>query len=90
MRLDMDTVEDMVIIHDYNGASFLKIDKNMKLASKTLIALFQVRIRVHTSCYLHFDRIITLNSLQRNFSFTFPGSLKQYAPFDSRNVFMYL
>lgn len=41
LRLDMDTVEDMVIIHDYNGASFLKIDKNMKLASKTLIALFQ-------------------------------------------------
>eukprot|EP01111_Echinosteliopsis_oligospora_P019627 TRINITY_DN9581_c0_g1_i1.p1 TRINITY_DN9581_c0_g1~~TRINITY_DN9581_c0_g1_i1.p1 ORF type:complete len:406 (-),score=105.25 TRINITY_DN9581_c0_g1_i1:99-1316(-) len=40
-QLDMDKIEDMVIIHDYNGASMLKMDANMKAASKTLIELFQ-------------------------------------------------
>jgi len=39
--LDMDNIENMIIVHDYEGVSFMKMDKNMKLASKTLIKLFQ-------------------------------------------------
>lgn len=42
--LDMDTVENMVVVHDYANASMFKIDKNVKLASNTLIKLFQVSI----------------------------------------------
>eukprot|EP00026_Physarum_polycephalum_P007950 Phypoly_transcript_08023.p1 GENE.Phypoly_transcript_08023~~Phypoly_transcript_08023.p1 ORF type:complete len:445 (+),score=102.83 Phypoly_transcript_08023:178-1512(+) len=41
LRLDMETVEDMVILHDYEGVSMLSMDKNTKQASRTLIALFQ-------------------------------------------------
>lgn len=41
LRLDMEKIEDMVIVHDYNNVSLLSMDKNTKLASKTLIALFQ-------------------------------------------------
>lgn len=37
----MTTVEDMIVVHDYNGASMMKMDKNMKAASKTLIKLMQ-------------------------------------------------
>jgi len=39
--LDMESIEDLVVIHDYKGASMFKMDKNVKAASRTIISLFQ-------------------------------------------------